>query len=440
MMARHRDQLRALNRAGIDGARIASARSCLTEAVTELQRLTQGPLFSAMPRVLADLDNAPHGSSVSVETVRMLRKCSAEHLRIADELEVAARRCRLVEEEIGQRIDALLAGWERQAYAARQRDPVRPPAGARRRNGLEGWLREIFHRDRTGQEWPGDGSDSPAHERGSSPVTLSASRLAAPPAADGPAAEADVAALVLGPLEVRVAGEHVLRWSSLKARAVFQYLLIHQGRPVRRDALMELEWPDHTHNSARNNLNVALYSLRNTLERPRQGIQPILYRDGCYLLNPALTWWIDRNEFLSLVGRAESARRGDHRQQAADAYHDAVQLYRGPLFEDDLSGEWYLPEQRHLEELYLQALGNLAEVYCDLGELSAAVQFGQLAIDTDPCCEPVHRVLMRCYALQHQQQLVSRQYRCCVDALRDELGVLPGTETVRLFRSLTSAS
>jgi DNA-binding SARP family transcriptional activator len=90
--------------------------------------------------------------------------------------------------------------------------------------------------------------------------------------------------------------------------------------------------------------------------------------------------------------------------------------------------------------LYLQALGNLAEVYCDLGELSAAVQIGQLAIDTDPCCEPVHRVLMRCYAPQHQQQLVSRQYRCCVDALHDELGVLPGAETVQLFRNLTSAS
>src|SRR5271165_3408999 len=59
--------------------------------------------------------------------------------------------------------------------------------------------------------------------------------------------EADVAALMLGPLEVDVAGRRVLKWNSLKARAVFQYLLIHRGRPVRRDVLMELQWPDHTH-------------------------------------------------------------------------------------------------------------------------------------------------------------------------------------------------
>src|SRR6266487_2929213 len=96
VMASHRDQLIGLDRQGMDDARITEARSGLTEAVTELQRLTRGPLFSAMPRVLADLDNAPRGSSVSVETVRMLRQCSAEHLRAADELEVSARRCRLV--------------------------------------------------------------------------------------------------------------------------------------------------------------------------------------------------------------------------------------------------------------------------------------------------------------------------------------------------------
>jgi DNA-binding SARP family transcriptional activator len=46
-------------------------------------------------------------------------------------------------------------------------------------------------------------------------------------------------------------------------------------------------------------------------------------------------------------------------------------------------------------------------------------------------------MLMRCYASQRQQQLVSRQYRVCVTALRDELGIPPGEETVELYRQLT---
>jgi DNA-binding SARP family transcriptional activator len=249
---------------------------------------------------------------------------------------------------------------------------------------------------------------------------------------------ADVAALVLGPLELSVAGRRVPRWNSLKARAVFQYLLIHQDRPIRRDVLMDLQWPDHTRNSARNNLNVALYSLRNTLDGPAQGLQPVLYQDGCYSLNPALTWWIDRNEYFSALQHAESARRAGRPRQAIAAYEKAIDLYRGPLFEDDPAGEWFLPEQRHLEELYLQALEQLAAAYFELGELPEAVRCGQLAVGTDPCCEPAHRLLMRCFGSLHQQQLVSRQYRSCVASLHDELGVPPGEETVQLFHDLTA--
>ena len=254
------------------------------------------------------------------------------------------------------------------------------------------------------------------------------------------AAEADIAARILGPLELTVAGVRVLRWSSLKARAVFQYLLLHHGRPVRREALMELEWPNHSHSSARNNLNVALCSLRNTLDWRGLKAPAVLHREGCYLLNPELTCWTDHSEFLAMMRDAQRARQAGRTQQVLSACHSAVQLYRGPLFEDDLDGDWYLPERRNLKDLYLQALEYLAEIYCDSGQLVLAVEFGQQAISVDPCYEAAHRLLMRCFAQQHQQQLVSRQYRLCAAALQDELDVSPTMETVQLFRTLTSAT
>jgi DNA-binding SARP family transcriptional activator len=252
--------------------------------------------------------------------------------------------------------------------------------------------------------------------------------------------EADVTALILGPLELSVAGRHVVRWNSLKARAVFQYLLIHRGRPVRRDVLMDLQWPDHTYTSARNNLNVALYSLRSTLEGPWQGLQPILYQDGCYALNSELKWWIDRDEFLSALSRAHLVRSSGHAMEAVSHYQKAVELYRGSLFEDDSTSDWYLAEQRHLNELYLQALESLGETYLNLGDPASARKSAQLALARDPCCESVHRLLMRCYAVENKQELVSRQYGICVKALRNELGVSPGVETIRLFHDLTSAT
>ena len=437
-MVRQRDS-RASSSARANGRPASAARERLGEAVTELRRLTQGQLFQALER-LADVEDIRSASSVSVENVRRLRAWSAEHLRLAAELEAAARCCRIIEQELNRHIDATLAGshHEADAHGDHRADalPKKRHRKTHRAMGVSGWFRLFTPHGHS------------AHRRtGKKPKKVSAAtpdRSAVAPSAQpllisgGP--EADVTALILGPLELSVRGRHVVRWNSLKARAVFQYLLIHRGRPVRRDVLMDLQWPNHTYTSARNNLNVTLYTLRNTLDGPWQGLQPILYQDGCYVLNPDLKWWIDRDEFLSALRTAHLVRSSGHPIEAIDHYQKAVDLYRGALFEDDSTGDWYLVEQRQLNELYLQALEGLGEIYLDLGELASTQKFAQLALARDPCCESVHRLLMRCYASEHKQQLVSRQYSICANALRDELGVSPGEETIRLLHDLTSAS
>ena len=425
-MAANRDEPFASRQAKVDDNTIARARAGLAVALAQLRRLTQDPFSEAFERVLANLGNVPAESDVGVDTVRNLRHYGAEHQRVAIELEAAARYCRLVEREINQRVDALLRDASEHVPSADTRSQITQPRRLskiiRRASSLTGFGEREIPALGEPEPMPGVPSWAPAAWI-TEPVV--------------PTSGFDIAALALGPLEVRVGGQRVSRWNSLKARAVFQYLLIHQDRPTRRDVLMALQWPEHSRNSARNNLNVALYSLRNTLDGLGGNAQPILYRDGCYLLNPELTLWVDRSEFLSALDHARLARQANRPRQVVDAYNKAIELYRGPLFEDDVTGEWYLPEQRHLTELYVQALGHVAEIYFELGELPEAVRFGQLAISNDPCCEPIHRMLMRCYASQHQQQLVSRQYRVCVTALRAELGVSPGEETVQLFRQLT---
>jgi DNA-binding SARP family transcriptional activator len=432
-MARHRSDSRDGLSAGIGDGLADAARDRLSKAVTELRRLTQDQLFRALGR-LTDVDDIRSVSSVNGDKVPRLPDWSAEHVRTVAELEAAIRCCRLIEQELRQQRDALLAGSHGQLGTLAEHRHRRSREKSHRM-GIAGWLKVVSPRSRSadGQRGKVAVTASPTGGEGA----LRASSATSPTAPSR--SDADIAARTLGPLELNVAGKHVVRWSSLKARGLFQYLLVHQGRPVRRDVLMELQWPDHTPTSARNNLNVALHSLRSTLDGPWQGLQPVLYRDGCYLLNPALTWWIDREEFLYALHQAQLFRVSSHLREAISHYQAAVVLYRGPLFEDDPVGDWYLVEQRHLNDLYLEALESLGEIYFDLGELTSAERFGQRALTSDPCCEPAHRLLMQCYALEHKQQLVSRQYRLCVDALRDELDVAPDAETLRLFHSLTSA-
>jgi DNA-binding SARP family transcriptional activator len=416
-------------------------------AVAELRRLVLDQQFGAAERMLAGLRDI--GSPATIDTLRQLCVSGKEQVRIASELNAAARAQLLLAQEVQHGIEALLASWERHIVMAQEE--AAPLAANSAQHG------EIQRRRRWWTLSPGSTGAEKCHGRArpatavgpEPPVTgdepaarglpvTDAKVTARVPVARQPAAQdAGVAACVLGPLDLVVAGHRIMRWNSLKARTVFQYLVVH-GRPVRREVLMDLMWPDHSVGSARNNLNAALHSLRNTLDQHGREIQYILYKDGCYLPNPELMWWIDRTEFLTALQSAELARRGGHPDRVVNAYLRAVRLYRGPLFEDDRDGDWYIPEQRRLKELYIQAVEGLAEIHLEQHDLAAAVQFGQLALSADPCCEPAHRLLMRCYALQHQQQLVTRQYRLCSDALHDELGVSPGADTADLFHSLTS--
>jgi hypothetical protein len=94
-----------------------------------------------------------------------------------------------------------------------------PSAEISPRTSLANRLREIFRRNAD--------SRRPA-ETEPAAAKLSIDRFAKPSA---PLPMADIATWALGPLEVYVAGRRIAKWNSLKARAVFQYLLIHRTGP-----------------------------------------------------------------------------------------------------------------------------------------------------------------------------------------------------------------
>jgi DNA-binding SARP family transcriptional activator len=243
----------------------------------------------------------------------------------------------------------------------------------------------------------------------------------------------------LGPLEITIQGQRVAGWGAQKSRTLFQYLVLHAGRPARREQLIELLWPAHSSSRGRNNLNVCLHGLRHTLHRTRAIGQYVVHRDGGYLLNPEFSWWIDRDQFLSLTRGAQAEVRARRIDAAIEMYESAAAMYRGELFEDDANHEWFEPERRSLQEQLLRALDDLAALHLSTSNVEGTYKTAQQILRHDACRESAHRFLMRCYSQQQQHSLVVRQFRMCTATLRAELGVSPAEETVGLFRQLTSA-
>ncbi|MEO3783384.1 BTAD domain-containing putative transcriptional regulator [Actinocorallia sp. B10E7] len=248
--------------------------------------------------------------------------------------------------------------------------------------------------------------------------------------------QADLEARLFGPFEAECRGRTLAPWSSRRAASLLKFLLLHYGRPVRREVLMEAFWPGSSPKSARNNLNVTVYQLRQKLRAHHPDRTHIVYRNGSYHIDPEFCCRIDVNDYNQSVARGHQAiDRGD-RVAAIKSFHEARKLYAGPLLEGDTSGDWYMETQRRFHIEHCAVLERFCVLLLEHGDVGEAVSVGSELLGTDPCRETAHQLLMRAYAALDQPHLIVQQFRRCEITLRRELSVELSETTVQLYRTL----
>lgn len=228
----------------------------------------------------------------------------------------------------------------------------------------------------------------------------------------------------------------VENWPNRKSKLIFKYLLLNRKQPVFKEVLMNCFWPDANFEAARNNLNVTIYNLRQSLRENNETFSHILFQDDCYLLNPDLNIWVDFETFLAYVENARQLERAGDTAQAVREYSSAELLYQGALFDEDRYEDWMMPLRRQLQDAYVNILEWLSCYHSDQQNYAACVTVCHKILSVDPCQEAAHRQLMCCYSRQGQHYLALRQYHLCVEAHEKELNTRPSPETTALYERI----
>lgn len=216
-----------------------------------------------------------------------------------------------------------------------------------------------------------------------------------------------------------------------QGRLLIAYLILHRLRLMRRDELIDALWSDRPPNAAETALSALLSKLRRLVP------DGTLAGRGEVRLTLPANAYVDLEFAREAIHRAESGIVQEHWHRAWGACLPAMFTARRGFLPDE-DADWIREVRRELDALYLRALEAYAQACLGVGatELVAAERAGRELIGLAPYRENGYRWLMEALNRSGNTAEALRTYEQLRTLLRDELGVAPSGETLRLHDEL----
>jgi DNA-binding SARP family transcriptional activator len=248
--------------------------------------------------------------------------------------------------------------------------------------------------------------------------------------------------ICLGGFQIHCGGRVPPPCSSRRGWGILQYLLVRPGYAATRDVLIDAFWPEAEPNAGAHSLQMAIHALRRALKGcgPGGSDETILFRDGQYGLNPALTIDVDVVRFRAACERGRKSAGAGHQDAARAAFEEALSLYAGPFLPESVHDDWAEPHRAALHDLRLNVLGWLSGTHAAHEEWEQVATLCREILDADPYREDAIRQLLTSLAATGRLAEVERTYRACRDRIWEDLQVEPAPETLRLYQQLTRPS
>ncbi|MDX6690452.1 MAG: hypothetical protein QOG15_1909 [Solirubrobacteraceae bacterium] len=219
-----------------------------------------------------------------------------------------------------------------------------------------------------------------------------------------------------------------------QGRELFAYLVVHRDRPVSRDELLGVLWPDRAPRSPEAGLSTVLARLRRAL-----GAHLLSGRAQLTLSLPPGTW-IDVEEAHVAADRAETALadgEGGGGGEGQDHALAGLALLSAPPV-PEFDAQWARQAREQADELTSQLLELVAVAGIRAGgpRLAEAERAARRMVERQPFRESGHGLLMQALSARGDVAEALRTFEDLRATLMDELGALPSADVVNLHEQL----
>ena len=222
-----------------------------------------------------------------------------------------------------------------------------------------------------------------------------------------------------------------------QGRITFAALAVER-RPLSHDQLADIIWDESPPSQWRTALAPVISKTRSLISATGlDGSEVLTSGGGAYRLVLPADIWVDLEDALARLDRAEGALRHD---QHADAVRDATvasSILRRP-FLTGIDSVWADRLRERLAEALYRCSIALATAWNHLGDHQLAATVARTAVDLDPLREVGHRLLIRAEHGRGDHSAALRAYSHCVEILATELDTTPSPETVGLAEAIRS--
>ncbi len=239
---------------------------------------------------------------------------------------------------------------------------------------------------------------------------------------------------VLGPLKVTTDDGAGVAVPEPKVRALLACLLVHHGRPVAVDRLIDDLWGDGPlPGNPVNALQTKVSQLRGTLDKAEPGARTlVVYGPAGYTLRVP-DEAVDAARFAAL---ATTARATSETRAKVKLLAEALGLWRGEAYADFRDARFVTADAVRLEEQRLTAIEELAELRLELGEHAALADELAGPVALHPLRERLRAAQMRALYRAGRPTEALDAYHDIKQRLADELGLDPSPELTALHQSV----